>query len=766
MNRRPARCLRMSAILAGVFLASPLAAQIAETAAERPVSDTLPSEGEYPPRPRVGLVLGGGGAKGGAHIGVLRVLEELRVPVDCVAGTSMGALIGGTYAAGRPPAEIETTVLGIDWSSTVGGRGSRDRMPIERKLTDFNYSNSLELGIKGGRLRAPSGFIASQEIEGQIFQLVSAAEATRDFDELPIPFRAVATDMVSGEMVVLERGDLAVALRASMAIPGAFTPVTMDGKVLADGGLMRNLPIDVARALCADVVIAVWVSTPSPDPADVESALSVVGRSLDVMIIANEREQIETLTDADVGIEVAVGDIGTLDFQRIGEAIELGRRAAEARRESLLRYALPDDEYRAWRDAIDTHDRDQYTIADVRIVGVERVNPDYLRSQLKHTRPGASVLPEEIASDAERLFALGDFQRVAYRLRGAPDGRTVEFRPVEKPWGPDFLRFDLGLATPGDGEIRAILRADHDRTWMNARGGRWHNAAQLGQQSILSTDFYQPLDVEQRFFVQPSLEFQSNLDDFYIDGDRVARYDIRELYGQVDFGMNLGTRAQLRAGLRRSWLEADRDTGDLALPDLDRAPDTSLQLRAVYDTRDSVALPTDGSFLNIRYVSSKSWFDGEFDYSLAEAVFARAFDIGGNSLSLIVGGGDTLEGELPVTEQIELGGIRTFPGLRPGELRGGSYWFAGTSYSWRLADLQPLFGQALYGGLRLQAGEMRDRIDAVEDEVLYGIAGTLSGRTPIGAFLLSLGWVEDSGLRLQFTLGRPVAEGSVLDELQ
>jgi NTE family protein len=208
-------------------------------------------------RPRVGLVLGGGGAKGAAHVGVLRVIDELRVPIDCIAGTSMGALVGATFAAGAPPADVERELLAIDWERTVGGQGRRDRTPISRKLASASYTNSLEFGLAKGRLLTPAGLVATQRIEQALHTLVAHAQFIRDFDDLPIPFRAVATDMLASEMVVLERGDLAVAMRASMSIPGVFAPVTIDGKVLSDGGIVRNLPVDVARELCADVVIAV-----------------------------------------------------------------------------------------------------------------------------------------------------------------------------------------------------------------------------------------------------------------------------------------------------------------------------------------------------------------------------------------------------------------------------------------------------------------------------------------------------------------------------
>ncbi len=718
-------------------------------------------------RPRIGLVLAGGGAKGAAHIGVLHVLDDLRVPVDCVVGTSMGALVGAVFAAGVPAVDIERSVLAIDWARTVGGQGRRDQMPIRRKLASLTYSNSFEVGMRNRQLRMPSGLVGTQEIEQVIRTLVASARYTRNFDDLPIPFRAIATDMSAAEMVILSSGDLSEAMRASMAIPGAFSPVMIDGRVLSDGGMMRNLPVDIARDLCADVVIAVWMSTPPPDAERLSSAVSLVQRSLEVMISANERAQIATLTEQDVAIEVPMGDIGTSSFERVPDAVELGRTAAIAARDSLARYAVSEPEYRAWTASLERSAVDPPMLADVKIVGTDRVNPDYLRTRLEAVEPGATVSVADITADVERVYALGDFEKVEYALTGPAEGRVLEIAPLEKPWGPDFFRIDVGLSTYEGGDIFAILRVDHERTWVNSRGGVWHNALQFGRQSMATTEFYQPIDVRQRFFFQPSLLASQEIEDVYLDHERVARYDLRELYGQLDIGANIGTRAQLRLGLRRSEYEARIDTGIPGLPEAPRTPDTSLQVRAVYDTRDSVALPTRGTFLNARYVSSEDWFGGKENYELVEAVYSKAFEVrGGDSLSLIVGGADRLDGDVPITQQLELGGIRTFPGLRPGELRGTNYWYAGTSYSWRLVDLQPLFGQALYAGIRLQAGEVKERFDDVETGTLYGLSGSVGGRTPLGAFLLSLGFVDDGSWQLQFTVGRPIAEGSMLDDVQ
>jgi len=462
---------------------------------------------------------------------------------------------------------------------------------------------------------------------------------------------------------------------------------------------------------------------------------------------------------------VPLGDLGSADFDRVPEAIEQGRMAANAARESLARYALPDADYREWRASIDAPLDTASVLAEVRIVGTERVNPAYLQTQLRNTVPGATVDEQQIAADAERLYALGDFDKVDFRLSGPESARILEFQLVEKPWGPDILQFDFGLASTGDSGLHAILRADHSRSWVNARGGRWQNALQLGRQSLVSSDFYQPLDRAQKFFVQPMITFERYLEDVYLDSSRLADYTFQEGYAQFDVGVNFSTRAQARIGVRSGRVEAKLRTGLPGLPEADWLTDTRAQFEFAYDSRDVVELPTRGVFVNVRYLDSQDWFGGEQDYRVVEGLIAPAFDVGGDSLSLILGGGSLLSGEMPLNEQIEFGGVRTFPGLRPGELRGTDYWFAGTSYLKRLTDLAPVFGQSVYAGIRLQAGEMRNDIFSDDSGTLYGVSGSLTGLTPLGPFLLSLGYVADRSLRLQFAIGRPVREGSILDML-
>ncbi len=716
-------------------------------------------------RPRIGLVLGGGGAKGAAHIGVLRVLDELRIPIDCIAGTSMGALIGGTFASGMPPEEIAQATTAIDWSKTVGGAGMRDRTPIERKIAGAGYTNELELGFKDGSVVLPGGLIKTQDIEDLIRGLVNNARFQRDFDNLPIPFRAVATDMVSGEMVVMGSGDLSVAMRASMAVPGAFSPVVLGNQVLSDGGMVRNVPIDIARELCADVVIAVWLVSPQPKAEDLDSALALAARSMDVMIEANVQAQLATLTPADVGIAVQMGDIGTGDFQRVTEAIELGQAAADAQRDELRRFSIAEPEYLAWRESISPAEAQPVRIAEVQITGLKHVNPEYVESALQNLKPGAEVDSREIKADTDRIYALGEFERIDYQLKGPPESRIMEISPIEKSWGPDLLSFDLGLSGSGSGEVLALLRAEHTRVWIGERDASWNNLVQIGRESRISTDFYQPLDTEQTWFVRAALRWERELQDIYVESDRVARYFVKDAYGELSVGANLGTRAQLAAGLRGGVVKTERDTGSQVLPEQNTEVDNRLFLSAVYDTRDNVGLPTRGSMMYLNYTRSDSWLGGEQEYSAIEGVLTRSFPWRADSFSLILGGGQELSGDLPPARDFRLGGIRSFPGLQFDELRGSRYWFAGTSYLWKLADIQPLLGQALYAGLRLQAGRMtgRDQLEASESR--YGIAGSLNGSTPVGPFILSLGYVNTNAWELQFTIGRPVPEGSALDAI-
>jgi NTE family protein len=335
---------------ARALIALLLPAAVSAAFAQQPAADPT----AVPQRPRIGLVLAGGGAKGGAHIGALKVLEELRVPIDCIAGTSIGALVGAGYATGQPAAEIEKFVTGIDWASVIGGVGRRTLEPIEQKRLALDAGSNLQVGLIDGKIVTPSGLADSSSIDDLLRGYVARSRTVSDFNKLPIPFRAVATDMVSGDMVVLDKGDIAIAMRASMAIPGAFSPVVLDPWILSDGGMVRNIPIDVARNTCADIVIVVNLVEPPPRREKLVQAQQLLSRSMDVMFEVNERAQLATLTERDVLINVPMGDITTADFERLPETIPLGETAARKVAGRLAELSVPATQYTAWRSSITT----------------------------------------------------------------------------------------------------------------------------------------------------------------------------------------------------------------------------------------------------------------------------------------------------------------------------------------------------------------------------------------------------------------------------
>jgi NTE family protein len=713
------------------------------------------------PRPRIGLVLAGGGAKGGAHVGVLKVLEEQRIRIDCIAGTSMGALIGAGYAAGMPAADLEQFLDGIDWGAVVGGVGRRSLEPIEQKRLADLASTPVELGLHDGSIVTPAGLSNTSGIDDLLRTYVAQARMVADFDHLPIPFRAVATDMISGRMVVLKSGDLARAMRASMAIPGAFAPVVGDGYILADGGMVRNIPVDVARETCADVVIVVNLVEPPTPPERLVQATQLLARSMDLMLESNEAVQLATLTERDIRIDVPMGDIGTGDFQRVPETIPLGEAAARGVTERLAAYSLPEPQYRAWRDEVTRPQEIEAMVADVRFEDSGRVNPEYLRT-LTTIEAGDRIDVEALSGDALRMSALEELESVAYRLEGDPSSPTLVWLPKELSIGPNVIRPSIGMHAAGGGDLKFLLGVQHVRRWVNDLGAQWRNTFQVGYETLFTTSFYQPFDVAQRYFVEPQAFASRTAEDVFIDGDRVAAYRFIDLGGQVDFGINFGPSAQLRVGYLSTARRAEVQTGPTQFPDIDDR-DAGVVVAAIYDTRNAATFATEGVAASIEYLHADDGLGGDRDWERIEAGARSVYRLGRNIMWVGVAGGTDFDEELPGDRGFSLGGPRTLPAYQLDELRVRGYWLGEVNFLWRLKDLVPVKNQAIYGGFGLQAAGLYDRVDLVADGEVYGASAYLGGPTPIGTFTLGIGVAEDN-FGFWLSLGRPVGRGSILDE--
>ena len=740
-----------------------LAALLCAAAVLQPLAnaqDAVPTVNHPGTRPRIGLVLAGGGAKGGAHVGVLKVLEAMRVPINCIAGTSMGALVGGGYASGLPAADIERFIRSVDWKAVVGGVGRRELEPTEQKRNADDASSIGELGFDEHGVVLPAGLISTGSIEDLLRSYVAQARLEPDFDLLPIPFRAVATDMVKGQMVVLDHGDLATAMRASMAIPGAFSPVVSKPYVLSDGFVVRNIPVDVARQTCADVVIVVKLVSPPANPDDLRSAPRLLSRTMDVMVEANENAQLNTLTERDVRIDVPMGDIGAGDFERTKETIPLGEAAARAVAGRLAAYSVSAKEYTAWRSSVTTRQRLEIKVADVRFEGLQHVNGEYLRS-LTRVRAGDVANTERISQDALRMGAVEDLDSVEYRFVGDPNHPELVWVPKERSAGRDFIRPSIGLYADGNGDISLVLGVQHVRRWLNSFGGQWRNNLEAGYETGIETSLYQPLNVAQTYFVEPKLLLKRTLEALYSDGDRVANYQYIDVGGEFDVGAALAQNGQIRVGY---WNQKHRSLVSTGIPLFPESNlrDAGLAATLIYDTRNEPTFATQGIAGEIDYLRSDGSMGADRDWQIIEAGLRTAVPVGKDLMWANVAGGWDMGSSLPPDRAFTLGGP-SFPGYQMDELRMRSYWTASGSFLWRLVDVMPIRNKALYGGFALQAGRVYQRVDPVPDGTLYGGSLYIGGQTPIGALTLGAG-VATNSWSIWLSLGRPIGAGSILDK--
>ena len=727
-------------------------------------------------RPRVGLVLAGGGAKGGAHVGVLKVLEEMHVPVDCIAGTSMGALVGGGYASGINAAGMERFLLGIDWPKVVGGVGQWEKQPIEQKRGGVTYSNQLDMGLKDKHIVMPPGLVNTSGIDDLLRSYVAQSRNVSNFDQLPIPYRAVATDMVSGQMVVLSNGDLATAMRASMAIPGAFAPVHLENYILNDGGMVRNLPIDVARNLCADVVIAVNLVTEPIKAENLQSATQLAGRAMDVMLEANVRLQLQTLKPDDILVNVYVGDIGTADFTRVPETIPLGEKAARAVADQLARYAVPEPEFMAWRERVTKSQAFDARLANVEFKGLEWVDPAYLAT-LTDISTGDVVDSKRISEEASNMSALADIESVSYNIAGDPANPTLQWLPKEKSWGPNYLKFDLGIYASASGDSGFVFYFQQERRWLNSLGLKWRNELQLGYNTILSSTLYQPLDSAQTFFVQPQVFLTDTREYLYYKNERIAQYSFKDFGGLTDLGVNFGRSAQLRAGYLYTNRDVSVDTGPRLMPEGDTV-DAGVTAQFIYDTRDAAFAPTRGLAASVEYMYSDDSLGADRNWQRIEAGTRIALPIRGDVIWLAAAGGSNLGSDLPIDRYFTLGGPGSFPGLELAQFRAPEYWTVSGSYLWKFADIQTLRGESMYIGAQIEGGEIANWLDNVQTvgdlpdlatageaklEPIFGGSLYLTGRTPVGPMTLGVGATSANTWTLWFSMGRPVGQGTIME---
>ncbi len=334
--------------------------------------------------------------------------------------------------------------------------------------------------------------------------------------------------------------------------------------------------------------------------------------------------------------------------------------------------------------------------------------------QRAQVRTGDTVDAAEISAEALRMSALHDFESVEYRLEGDPKEPSLVWLPREKAWGPDYLKMDLGVYASEGGDLGFAVYVKHTRKWVNSLGAEWRNQVQLGSETQFSTSFYQPLNTSQVFFVEPAVGFYRTLEDVFHDGERVASYEFNNLGGGIDFGVNLSNQAQVRAGYIYPQRDVKVDTGSPLLPEKNE-DDAGLMVSATFDSRDTPFNATRGMALALEYLLSDDSLGASRDWERVEMGLGMAVPVRKDIVWMTLAGGSNLGSDLPADRTFMIGGPGSFPGYELGELRADQYWTASGSYLWQVKEIMSIRGQALYVGLRLQAGETQDRLDLIDD---------------------------------------------------
>ncbi len=690
-----------------------------------------------------------------------------------VVGTSMGAIIGGLYASGMSPSELEREILAVDWGALFAGRIPRPSLSQRQKEEDFAFSPVLQLGFRDGQFVLPSGAVSSRSLELLLRRYTLHTRHLGHFDELPIPFRAVATDMVTGEAVLLERGDLAAALRASMSVPGVFAPLQWDGRLLGDGGLVNNLPVDVARQMGAERIIAVNIGTPLASRDSLDSVIGITLQMIHILTEQNVQRSIQQLTRDDLLLLPPLGDMTSASFDRAAEGVRLGLIYGESVSAALQRFAVSEAAYQAWQARRQQRHATLLaqmpeTVAHVRIDGVTPDQALRLQGQLQ-MQPQSEWSAQAVEADIEHLLALDDTRRIDYRLQRDPDtGQEVlVYALSDNPSGPHQFRVGLDLRTDFQGQGDFSLRLSHTRRDLTSLGAQWRSQLELGATLRAGTEWFQPLGHERRWFASLYADHElRKIEWFDRKGEPYALFRRRTSRLGADLGWHLGQTHQvgdLRFGVvgarRQSLPDYLNDTSTYA-----RTPVTwqenALRLAWVADQLDNAHFPTEGYRYTLDVQRGHYRVQGhKTDFTRWNLTAQHAVSFGAHTWNAYARLASSSAVATGAVDEYALGGFHNLSGYRLGQLAGNRVALLRLGYYQRL-PYQPGLVRSLYAGGTLEAGSAWTHGPLAppgsnQRHWRMGSSLYLGADTGIGPLYLGLVHAPKGYSGLYFVLGRP-----------
>ncbi|MFT5397155.1 MAG: NTE family protein [Gammaproteobacteria bacterium] len=704
-------------------------------------------------RPKIGLALSGGGARGAAHIGVIKVLEELRIPIDYIAGTSMGAVIGGLYASGMSSDEVEKQLATIDWNDVFSDKPSRPDRSQRRKSDDVLYLVKGKAGISDSGVNIPTAVVQGQKFDLILKALTLPVSNVADFDLLPIPYRAVAMDITTGEEVVLSSGDLSIAMHASMAIPGAFAPVKLGGKLLVDGGAANNLPISVVREMGADIVIAIDISTPLLKQEELGGALAVIDQLTGILTRRNTEAQIKTLSDDDILIVPNLGDIATMDFEQVADAVEVGRLSGKMAAQQLASLSVNDQAYQEHQIAQARGESHSSVIEFVHFKNDSSLSELVLKKNLA-IEPGQVFDLDKIEKGIENIYGLDIFESVRYDIveEGGETGLAVYVK--QKSWGTDSVQTGLELSSDFTGQSSFNLGFAYTKQPFNELNGEWRTALQLGEEPGIFTEIYQPLDPAAKYFAAAGVSWENKNIRLFSDanGRADAEYEVARWGLRFAVGRNIGKWGEVRVGIRRFTGNADVSVGAPSFRSFD-FDDGQVFARAKIDTLDNFNFPRHGSLTSVEWTAGLEDIGADNDYDQVLLLLSGARSWGDGSLISSLRFGSTVGGDASINNRYRLGGFMDLSGLEQNQLSGQHLGLMTIAYQYRVYRSQVV---PVYAGGALQLGNTwEERSDISLGNALTSATLFLGADTPLGPFYLGYGYTEGGNNAAFLFLGQP-----------
>jgi len=713
----------------------------------------LPALSNAQDAPRTGLVLSGGAARGLAHIGVLKALEEQGVRIDAIAGTSMGAVIGGLYASGYTVAELEQLARTLDWRQVLSDDPPRPDVPFRRKQDDRDFLVKRKLSFRDdGSLGLPLGVIQGQNLALLLERLLVHVSDTRDFDRLPIPFRAVATDIANDQKVIFRSGHLPQAIRASMSIPAVFAPVEIEGRLLVDGGMVDNIPMDVARDMGVDRLIVVDIGTPLMPRDELLTVVDVLNQSITMMTRRNSEAQLATLRGEDLLIQPPLAAYGSTDFGSTEQLMDAGYRATRALEGRLADWRSPTGGNPALTLARSAEPRAP-VITAIRIENDSKVSDAVIRRHIRQPL-GEPLDLGDLQKDMGTLYGLDYFEQVEYRVEHGRSGNTLVVNAKQKRAGTDYLRLGLNLSDDFHGDSVYNIGASFRKNGINQLGAEWLTRLQLGDRQELFSEFYQPLDAGSRWFVAPNAFLEAQNVEAILDNDPIAEYRLQRYGYGLNLGRQIASNGEIRFGIGQAWGDADVRIGERDLPDFSFS-EGYYELRYSFDTLDNVDFPHEGEDIGLTLRQYTPGLGSDERYRQWQLRLDKALSHGPNTW--VLGGryGRTLDDAEVVTSSFLLGGARQLSGFRQDAVAGQNISLGRVVYYRRMTPRAFLpLDFPVYLGASLERGRAWNEGNAFDSGYINAGSVFLGYDTPLGPLNIGYGVNDEDEQALYLDLGR------------